>query len=152
MLSHSHGESVERDRVLQSIKETSTRAIIFAEATHRDRVENYPIDTQSPYLIYSLFQAAIVQHRLWEQENDPQCKRNIESLKDILHAFTNRWMITCKFTHTASNAECRKIMVLAHAVEGQYLEILENLDERWPPLALPFQGVFISSGQSRIPS
>lgn len=98
MLSHCHGDSVERDRIVHSIEEISIRATIFAEATHNDRAENYPIETQSPYLIYSLYQAAVVQHGLWKQRHDPQCKRNLDSLKDILHAFTKRWMITCKFT------------------------------------------------------
>ncbi|KAK5064725.1 hypothetical protein LTR84_000559 [Exophiala bonariae] len=129
MLSHCHGDSVERDRIVQSINEISIRVIIFAEATHRDREVNYPIETQSPYLIYSLYQAAVVQSRLWKQENDPQCKRNLESLNDILHAFTNRWMIT-----------------------WQYLDILENINDRWSPIVLPFQGVFISSGQPTITS
>jgi hypothetical protein len=95
MLSHCHGDS-ERNRVLQAIKETSLRAIRFAEATHADRFENYPIEAQSPYLIYSLYQAAVVQHRLWVQDGDPVCERNLDSLKDILNAFTKRWMVTCE--------------------------------------------------------
>jgi hypothetical protein len=95
-LSHCHDDSAERNRVLQAIKETSVRAIKFAEATHADRFENYPIETQSPYLIYSLYQAAVVQYRLWVQDRDPLCKRNLESLKDILNAFTKRWMVTCE--------------------------------------------------------
>ncbi|OQV09471.1 hypothetical protein CLAIMM_13590 [Cladophialophora immunda] len=129
MLSRYDGDSSDRNRVLQAIKETSWRALKFAEATHADRFENYPIETQSPYLIYSLYQAAVVQYRLWVQECDPVYQRNLESLKDILNAFTKRWMITY-----------------------QYLEILDGLDESWPPIALPFQGLFISSGRPRVSS
>jgi hypothetical protein len=98
MLSRCHSDSTERSRLLEAIKETSLRALRFAEATHADRFENYPIDTQSPYLIYSLYQAAVVQYRLWIQDSNPVCKRNLDSLKDILNAFTKRWMVTCEWT------------------------------------------------------
>lgn len=102
MLSRCDDSSVERARLVHAIQETSISAITFAEATHRDRSENYPIETQSPYLIYSLYQAAVVQHRLWKQHRDPQWRCNIESLREIIYAFTGKWMIACMASHNDS--------------------------------------------------
>ena len=90
MLSYDTGNIVERDRVLQSIDEMSLRATTFAAASYSDRMENYPHETLSPYLPYSLYQAAIVQYRLWKQNGDPMCKRRLDLLKAILGEFTKR--------------------------------------------------------------
>ena len=106
MLSHSTYNVVERNRLLQSIEETSLRAITFAEASYSDRVENYPHDILSPYLTYSLYQAAIVQYRIWKQNGDPMCKRHIDSLKTILREFTKRWMIACESIYSRWNSMC----------------------------------------------
>ena len=151
MLSHSTGNIIEGDRVLQSIEETSLRAIAFAEASYSDRAENYHPDLISPYLIYSLYQAAIVQYRLYKQNNDPMCKQRFDSLKTILREFTKRWMIACESTRTIWNAACIKYSFI-DAAAGQYLENLENLNESWPPIAVPSQRLFISTGRSRTTS
>ena len=37
------------------------------------------------------------------------------------------------------------IYLFANTATGQYLEILENLNESWPPVVVPFQGLFIST-------
>jgi hypothetical protein len=98
MLSGSAGTTEERGRLLKSIEETSLRVITFAEASYSDREENYPSEVLSPYLPYSLCQAAIIQHRLWKQTDDPIYKRHRDSLKNILGEFTKRWMVACKST------------------------------------------------------
>lgn len=96
MLSHNKWDISERERIYQSIKDTSLRALTFAEATHNDRFENYPIETQSPYLTYSLYQASIVQYRSWKRTGDPVSKDQLDILRSILEAFTHRWMIACR--------------------------------------------------------
>jgi len=146
MLSHSTYNVVERNRLLQCIEETSLRAINFAAASYSDRAENYPNDVLSPYLTYSLYQAAIVQYRLWKQNGDPMCKRHLDSLKSILREFTGRWMIACESFCARWDTFCTENFV-TQAIIGQYLDILENLNESWPPIALPFQGLFISTGK-----
>ena len=148
MLSQTAGNIVERDRILRSIEETSMQAIAFAEASYSDRVENYPPEILSPYLTYSLYQAAIVQYRLWKQTGDPMCTRRLNSLKSILGEFTSRWMVVCKSIQTEWN-RARITYSFTNTSAGQYLEILENLSESWPPIAFPFQGLFISTGSTR---
>lgn len=32
---------------------------------------------------------------------------------------------------------------------GQYLDILENADKTWPPLVIPFLGVFVGTGKAK---
>ncbi|KAE9377603.1 hypothetical protein N431DRAFT_478809 [Stipitochalara longipes BDJ] len=123
MLSRNMESVFERHQILQSIEDTSIRALTFAEASYCEREENYPSEILSPYLPYSLCQAAIVQHRLWKQSNSPACKRRLDTLKAILGEFTNRWMVA-----------------------WQYLDIIENLDESWPSIMVPAQGHFIGTG------
>lgn len=78
------------------MEETSLRAIFFSEATYAKREENYPPDIYSPYLLYSLFQSGVVQYRLWKQSNNLIHKRHLDSMKSILHEFTNRWIDACE--------------------------------------------------------
>jgi len=80
------------------MEETSLRAITFAEAAYHEREESYPFEIHTPYLPYSLYQAAVVQHRLWKQDGSPVHKRHFDSLKAIITEFTNRWQVTCN-TH-----------------------------------------------------
>lgn len=95
MLGHTTDPST-RYRILHSIEDTSLRVLAFAHAAYSDRAENYPSDTISPYLPYSLFQAATVQFRLWKQRNDSACQTRFETLNPILQEFTHRWMVACK--------------------------------------------------------
>jgi hypothetical protein len=96
MLSWNTENVFNRDQILQSIEETSIRVLTFAEASYGDRDENYPTETLSPYLPYSLCQAAIVQYRLWKQTGNPICKQRLDVLKRILGEFSKRWMVACK--------------------------------------------------------
>lgn len=91
-LGHKPEDGVERHRILRSMEETSARAIIFAEASYGDR-ENFHHETLSPYLPYSLSQAAIIQYRLWKQNDDRICKNRFESLMGILKDFSRRWLL-----------------------------------------------------------
>ncbi|KAE8445557.1 hypothetical protein EG329_013321 [Mollisiaceae sp. DMI_Dod_QoI] len=111
MLSRNTENAFDRHEILQSIEDTSIRALTFAEASYGDREENYPLEVLSPYLSYSLCQAAIVQHRLWKQTSSPTCKERLDMLKTILGEFTKRW-----------------------TVAWQYLEIIENLHDSWPSI------------------
>ncbi|KAK1758899.1 hypothetical protein QBC47DRAFT_336407 [Echria macrotheca] len=123
MLRQASTDIAERRRILRCIEETSLRAITFAEAAYKEREESYPFEIHSPYLPYSLCQAAIVQYRLWIQGGDIQNKRNVDLLKSIIREFTNRWRVA-----------------------WQYLDHLEKLNENSLLTAVPFQGFFISTG------
>jgi transcription factor-like protein len=100
MLSRNTENVFDRHQVLLSIEETSIRVLTFAEASYCEREENYPSEILSPYLPYSLCQAAIVQHRLWKQTGFPICKQRLDILKNILKEFTHRWMVACESTRT----------------------------------------------------
>ena len=96
MLNSNTDNAFNSNQILQSIEETSINALTFAEASYGDRDENYPSETLSPYLPYSLCQAAIVQYRLWRQTGQLICKQRVDTLKCILGEFTKRWMIACE--------------------------------------------------------
>ncbi len=77
------------------MEETSLRAFIFADAAVRDR-ENHPYELRSPDLPYSLYQAAIVQYRLWKHSGDPIYNQRFNSFKIMLRNFDSRWMAARK--------------------------------------------------------
>jgi hypothetical protein len=84
--------NITRAQILQSMEETSSRAMSFAEASCADQ-ENYDVEVLSPYLSYPIFQAAIVQYRLWMQTNNHIYKQRIESLVLILTDLKKRWLV-----------------------------------------------------------
>lgn len=124
ILSRKMEKIFDKQQVLQSIEETSVRALTFAEAAYSDREENYPWDTQSPYLPYSLCQAAIVQQSLWKQTGNPIYEQRMNTLKNILLEFTNRWMVA-----------------------WQYIELIENFSGSSSSIVVPAQGIFINTGR-----
>lgn len=93
MLSRGDEDIAERRRILQSMEETSFGTLTCSEASYLDRHEKYPAETLSPYPLYSLCQAAVIQYRLWKHTNDPSYKRHIETIKDIMGEFTKRWVV-----------------------------------------------------------
>jgi hypothetical protein len=99
MLSSPCLETAEQLRIVQAIEETSARALMFAESTHKTRFENHGIDTQSPYLMYSLFQAAVVQYSMWQRDGILSSKARFDTLVEIIEAFQPKWSIasTCRF-------------------------------------------------------
>jgi hypothetical protein len=96
MLSRNTENIFDRHQLLQFIEETSIRALTFIEALYSDREENYPLEILSPYLPYSLCQAAIVQHRIWKQTGSPICNQRVEMFKNILGELTKRWRVVCE--------------------------------------------------------
>jgi hypothetical protein len=86
---------IDKAQILLSMEETSSRAMSFAEASCADQ-ENYDVELLSPYLSYPIFQAAIVQYRLWKQNNNPIYKQRIESLILILTDLKKRWLVAGK--------------------------------------------------------
>ena len=127
------------------------RAFTFAEATHKDRFENYPIDTQSPLFTYSIYQAAAVQFRLWKQFNDSLSKRCLDLLKNILVSFSRRWMISCKLIHFRCST-LKAHWTYANDDVVQYLDLLAEDREGMPPIVMPFQNRYISTGAQTIVS
>jgi hypothetical protein len=100
MLSQNVENAFERHRVLQSIEETALGSLTFAEASYGNQEGIYVPETFSPYLPYSLYQAAVVDHRLWTQSGHLIYKQRLDTLKAIIGNFTKRWMVACK--HTAN--------------------------------------------------
>jgi hypothetical protein len=96
MLSQNTENIFDRQHVLRSIEETALGALIFAEAAYGDQEGNYPPEIFSPYLPYSLYQAAIVHHRLWIQTGRSVYQQRLGTLKTIIGQFTKRWMVACK--------------------------------------------------------
>lgn len=97
MLSQNPDNAFERHRVLQSIEETALGALTFSEAPYGDREGNYEPEIFSPYLPYSLYQAAVVYHRLWTQSGHLIYRQRLDMLKAIIGNFTKRWMVACKY-------------------------------------------------------
>jgi hypothetical protein len=111
MLSRNAENVFDRHRVLRSIEETALGALTFAEAAYGDLEGNYQPEMFSPYLPYSLCQAAIVYHRLWTQSGHLIYKQRLDKLKVIIGEFTKRWMVACKKTYAAGKASYIEVMV-----------------------------------------
>jgi hypothetical protein len=100
MLSRNPDNAFERHRVQQSIEETAFGALNFAAAAYADREGNYPQDVFSPYLPHSLYQAAMVYHRLWTQSGHIVYKQRLDKLKAIIGNLAKRWMVACKLVQS----------------------------------------------------
>jgi hypothetical protein len=76
------------------MRDTAARTLLFklAEAEFRNS-GNFRYETISPFLSYSLFQAAVVHHRLWRLNNDPTIKHSFEMLKSLLNDIRRRWLV-----------------------------------------------------------
>jgi hypothetical protein len=55
--------------------------------------EDADISTLSPYVPYSLYQAAVIHHRLWNWSADDTHAQALDALKDILRLFKKRWAV-----------------------------------------------------------
>ena len=91
-------DAAQRTRILHCIEETSLRALTFAEAAYTEREESYPFEIHTPFLPYSLCQAAVVQYRMWRQTGNILFKDRLDKLTTILREFTQRWMVACKLS------------------------------------------------------
>ena len=91
----------------------------------RDRI-NY--GTLSPITPLSLYQAAVVQYRLWRRTGQPCYQDGLRDLREILGYFNKRWAIARKrlpVSHFIATQALTKLDV------GTYLDALEA---DWPVL------------------
>jgi hypothetical protein len=79
-------------RILDAMEETSTRITAFSVHLFADP-EKIAIETQSPLVPYSQFQAAVVQYRLWKGNGQAGYKDNLDALKRILVYMSKRWRV-----------------------------------------------------------
>lgn len=77
------------------MQELSERAVIFAEAGYADK-ETFYLETLSPFLPYCLYQAGIVQYRLWKQRGDSIHKVRLDALSNLLRGNGKRWAVAGK--------------------------------------------------------
>jgi hypothetical protein len=96
MLSRNPDNAFERHRIQRLTEETAFGALNFAAAASCDREGNYPLDVFSPYLPHSLYQAAMIYHRLWTQSGLLIYKQRLDTLKAIIANLAKRWMVACK--------------------------------------------------------
>jgi hypothetical protein len=83
---------VENSRIMSALESTSTRITQFSRYLFGD-AENVDYEVMSPFVPYSLYQAAIVQFRLYKKSNRADFKEATDSLKEILGYFSKRWLI-----------------------------------------------------------
>lgn len=93
-LSRKQEDGVERSKILSSIYETAARTfkIKLAEASFRNS-SSFRYETISPYVVYSVFQSAIIQYRLWRASQDAGYKHSFDQLRTILNDFKQRWLV-----------------------------------------------------------
>lgn len=85
----------EYDAISTSLESTSTRIAVFSNRLFAD-VSKVDINKMSPLVPYSLYQAAILQHRLFVRTGETNYQANLASLKMILGNFRKRWLIAGK--------------------------------------------------------
>jgi hypothetical protein len=81
-----------RISTLKSLEYISTQIFEFSEYLFRD-LGKVKYNMMSPFVPQSLYQAAIVQFRLWKQTNETRYKTALDSLKQILGHFNKRWLV-----------------------------------------------------------
>jgi hypothetical protein len=86
-------ETVEnQNRLYQVLEPISTRISEFSNRLFI-QVELVELETLSPFVPYSLYQAAVVQLGLWKQTDSESYINAFESLKTILGHFKKRWLV-----------------------------------------------------------
>lgn len=91
LLSQRHSEA-EREGILQAIETTSDRIVVFSGLLFGDPTA-VNIDTLSPFVPYSLYQAGVVQYRCWRRSGEATKQEGLWSLKRILGSFSLRWQV-----------------------------------------------------------
>lgn len=94
LLSGLHQEEEIR-AIWTSLEQTSTRIAIFSDYLFAD-MSKVDIAKMSPFIPYSLYQAAIVQYRLFKRTGQPEYEQHVSSLKTIMTHFRERWWIAGK--------------------------------------------------------
>ena len=87
---HQQNET-EKTRILGMLEEASMAIVAFS-AYLFGRVETTNSGTFSPFVPYSLYQAGIVQFRLWKQTSALHHRESLDSIKKILGVFNIRWL------------------------------------------------------------
>lgn len=111
--------------LLSSLHASSTQITEFSRHLFGD-INAVDLETVSPLIPHSLYQAAVVQYRLEKQSGEIRYRNGLESLKEILGHFGRRW-----------------------CVGGRYLEALRGLTEEYPTITLPLSGVYVSPSGPR---
>lgn len=86
----------------------------------------------SPYVPYSIYQSAVVQHQLWKQNGQEIHQAAMNSLKKILGYFSKRWLIASNIIFSPHRFDSK----LIGGFLGRYQEAL---DAESPTLMLPWQ-------------
>jgi hypothetical protein len=92
---------IEKSRILGMLEEAST-AIVSFSAYLFGEPEKLNYATFSPFVPYSLYQAGIVQFRLWKQTSALRHRESLDSVKKILGFFNMRWLIGGMIPETVS--------------------------------------------------
>ena len=109
-----------KQQILTSIESYSEQITQFSAYLFGDE-EKINFETFSPFVPFSLYQAAAVQLRLWKQRNEMVHMEALHSLKKILGYFSRRWL-------TASMPENALFLYsTSDLVRGKYLDALETL-------------------------
>jgi len=111
---------IEKSRILSMLEKASTAMVEFSAYLFGDP-EKLDYATMSPFVPYSLYQAGVVQFRLWKHTSALHHRESLDSVKKILRFFNRRWLIG-----------------------GKYLETLETLKVDWP-ITMPMQGFFVGA-------
>jgi hypothetical protein len=81
-----------QDRLHQALEPICTRISEFSSRLFL-HVEHVEFETLSPFVPYSLYQAAVVQLSLWRRTDIESYRNAFESLKTILGHFKKRWLV-----------------------------------------------------------
>ena len=93
LLSHEHEE--EKIQILKSQEEWSMRIAQYSRHLFGD-ADNINYELLSPFIPYSLYQAAVVQYRMWKQTAERLHNEALDSLKTVLGYFNKRWLVAGK--------------------------------------------------------
>lgn len=105
-------------RFLQSLESTSTRIALFSKHLFGDPAKRN-IGVMSPFVPYSLYQAAVVQQRLAKRTGEADYQRNLNSLEQILGTFKQRWLIAGKYLDALEACEVGNsaVMLFMHGTQ-----------------------------------
>jgi len=136
LLSNKYDDSY-NSAIVDSIEMTSNRIVAFSTLLFGD-ISKVNIDAMSPFTIYSLYQSAIVQYRLWKQTGLEKYEVGLNTLKTNLGTFSLRWQV-------AGKELFKTILYQLTRVSGKYLDSLNALTIEWPETMLFLHGEAVSA-------
>jgi hypothetical protein len=116
-----------RFQILSSMEPLSKRIAEFSKQLFGDG-NGIDYGTLSPYVPYSLYQSAVVQHRLWNQTGHEDHKSALASLKEILGHFRKRWLIAGNDKCSCNNTGICQLIQLSRSIFGCFGHRLPNVD------------------------